>query len=86
MYRLSMDDAPPSVWGTLTSSSFISLSFITPTPSHFLSLSLDFSVIVNKQWTIRRTEHPYTQTPVSLMMGSSFSVPHTSSFLSHPST
>ena len=33
--------------GTLTSSSFNSLSFITPTPSHFLSLPLVFSVIIN---------------------------------------
>ena len=31
----------------MTSSSFISLSFITPTPSHFLSLTLVFSVIIN---------------------------------------
>ncbi len=34
--------------GTLTSSSFSSLSFITPTPSHFFSLTLVFSVIKNK--------------------------------------
>ncbi len=43
-----MYDAQPSVWGALTSSSFISLSFITPTPFHFLSLPLVFSVIINK--------------------------------------
>ncbi len=30
------------------SSIFISLTFITPTPSHFLSLTLAFSVIINK--------------------------------------
>ena len=47
MYRNSMYDDPPSVWGTLTSSIFNSLSFITPTPSHFLSLALVFSVIIN---------------------------------------
>jgi hypothetical protein len=34
------------VWTTWTSSSFISLSFLTPTPSHFLSLALAFSVII----------------------------------------
>ena len=48
MYRFSMYDTPPSVWGSLTSSSFSSLSSITPTPSHFLSLDLAFSVITNK--------------------------------------
>ena len=47
MYSNSMYDAQPSVWGTLTSSSFISLSFITPTPSHFLSVVLAFSVTIN---------------------------------------
>ena len=48
MYLTSrMYDAQPSVWGVLTSSIFISLSFITPTPSHFLSLTLTFSVIIN---------------------------------------
>jgi hypothetical protein len=47
MYRFSMYDDPPNVWGTLTSSIFYSLSFITPTPSHFLSLTLSFSVIIN---------------------------------------
>jgi hypothetical protein len=46
MYSKSMDDAQPSVWGALTSSRFSSLSFITPTPSHFLSLALAFSVII----------------------------------------
>jgi hypothetical protein len=47
MYGLSMYDDPPSVWGVWTSSSFSSLSFITPTPSHFLFLDLVFSVIIN---------------------------------------
>ncbi len=41
-------DDHPGVWGSLTSSIFISLSFITPTPSHFLSLDLVFSVFKNK--------------------------------------
>ncbi len=36
----------------MTSSSFISLSFITVTPSHFLSLTLDFSVIINNPVTV----------------------------------
>ena len=31
----------------MTSSGFSSLSFITPTPSHFLSLALDFSDLIN---------------------------------------
>ena len=48
MYRNSIHDDQPSVWGSLTSSSFISLSFITPTPSHFISLTLTFSVVTNK--------------------------------------
>ncbi len=53
MYRLSMYDPPPSLWGTLTSSIFISSSFVTPTPSHFLSLTLTFSIIINKLcWTL----------------------------------
>ena len=43
----SMYDDQPSVWGVLTSSRFISLSFITLTPSHFLSLTLAFSIIIN---------------------------------------
>ncbi len=47
MYSNSMYDDQPSVWGALTSSSFISLSFITPTPSHFLFLAHAFSVIIN---------------------------------------
>ena len=40
--------------GTFTSSSFHSLSFITPTPSHFLSLFLAFSVIINNN------KHPHS--------------------------
>ena len=32
----------------ITSSNFNSLFFITPTPSHFLSSTLAFSVIINK--------------------------------------
>jgi hypothetical protein len=44
-----MYDTPPSVCGSLTSSNFNSLSFITPTLSHFLSLTLSFSVIINKR-------------------------------------
>jgi hypothetical protein len=47
MIQIGMCDAQPSVWGVLTSSSFSSWSFITPTPSHFLSVTLDFSVIIN---------------------------------------
>jgi hypothetical protein len=39
------------VRGALTSSSFSSLSFITPTPSHFLSLALTFSFLINKTKT-----------------------------------
>ena len=35
--------------GALTSSSFRSLSFITPTSSHFLSLALAFSIMTNKK-------------------------------------
>ncbi len=38
--------------GTLTSSHFRSLSFITPTPSHFLSVTLVFSVTTNKKGTL----------------------------------
>jgi hypothetical protein len=49
MYSNSMDDAQRSVWGSLTSSRFSSLSFITPTPSYFLSLALVFSVIINNK-------------------------------------
>ena len=33
------DDVQPSVWGTLTSSTFSSLSLITPRPFHFLKLT-----------------------------------------------
>jgi hypothetical protein len=43
-------DTQPSVWGDLTSSRFLPVSFITPTPSHFLSVSLIFSVIINKKY------------------------------------
>ncbi len=43
----TMYDAPPSVRGASISSSFSALSFITPTPSHFISLALAFSVIIN---------------------------------------
>jgi type IV secretory pathway TraG/TraD family ATPase VirD4 len=35
------------VCGSLTSSRFNSLSFITPTPYHFLSLPLAFSIIIH---------------------------------------
>jgi hypothetical protein len=49
MYSNSIYDAQPSVREPLTSSSFISLSFITPTPSHFLSLGLVLSVIINNK-------------------------------------
>ena len=44
----SVYDDQPSVWGVFTSSIFISLSFITPRPFHFLSTVLVFSVIINK--------------------------------------
>ena len=43
----SMYDDQPSVREVLTSSIFISLSLITPTPSHFLYLPLVFSVLIN---------------------------------------
>jgi hypothetical protein len=62
----SMYDTQPSVWGALTSSIFISLSFITPTPSHFLSLGLAFSVMINKKDSprlIRYNKHPSTFWP-----------------------
>ena len=45
----NMYDAQPSVRGALTSSSFSSLSSMTPTPFHFLSLALAFSVTINKE-------------------------------------
>ena len=62
MYTNSMYDDQPSVWGDLTSSRFISLSFITPTPSHLLSLALVFSVIINKQ---KKKNSYYNEIPIA---------------------
>ena len=42
-----MYDTQPSMGGTLTSSRFIYLSYVTPTPFHLLSVSLTFSIIIN---------------------------------------
>ncbi len=50
MYRNSTDyslyDDQSSVWGSVTSSRLSSLSFITPTPFHFLSVSLTFWIFL----------------------------------------
>ncbi len=66
MYTNSMYDAQPSVWGALTSSRFISLFFITPTPCHLLSLTLTFSVIINKHPSF--ISHTYTQVQSPLVI------------------
>ena len=65
---------PPSVWGVLTSSIFNSLSFITPTPSHFLSGILDFSV-VKKHFLWSHTHFTPVQNEIEDRMKSRFHVP-----------
>jgi hypothetical protein len=52
---------PPTVWEASVSSSFSSLSFITPTPSVFLPSSLSFYPI-NVQSQARYLEHKLSQT------------------------
>ena len=84
MYRLSMYDTPPSVWGTLTSSTFNFWSFITPTPSHFLSLDLTFSVIINKPTQTSSLQIFITPRPFQLLsLTLAFSVVINTHTLSH---
>ena len=84
MYRLCMYDTPPSVLGVLTSSNFISLSFITPTPSQFLSLDLDFPVIINNpkvNVTSSTTVHRHPSVNMSTLSPSSRFVSRTRRYL-----
>jgi len=46
----------------MTSSSFRSLSFVTPTPSHFLSFTLVFSVVINKHVSVPSVQSVWIST------------------------